>query len=99
VQRRSTSEWIEMCKAVRLKGPPFYKTEKYMDKKTVRHMFVGDSLNFSLSEVMRTLEPDLSGLTLSPQGEIINRTKQPAAELASSTPVFEAKHDIATKGS
>jgi hypothetical protein len=37
-----------------------------------RIAMVGDSLNFSLRDLLQKAEPDLSGLTITPSGEIVN---------------------------
>ncbi|MDR3284342.1 MAG: hypothetical protein LBS97_04080 [Treponema sp.] len=49
-------------------------------KENVFYAMVGDSLNFSLSEAMRNLELDLTGLAISLGEEIIN-APQTSAEI------------------
>lgn len=40
-----------------------------------RIAMTGDSLNKSLSNLLPKLEPDLSGLAITPSGEIVNTTQ------------------------
>jgi hypothetical protein len=43
-----------------------------------RIAMTGDGLNKSLSKLLPTLEPDLSGLAVTPSGEIVNVSQIPA---------------------
>jgi hypothetical protein len=41
-----------------------------------RIAMTGDSLNFNLGRILQTVEPDLSGIIVSPSGEVISALVQ-----------------------
>jgi hypothetical protein len=55
----------------------------------------GERLNFTMARILPTLKPDLSGLKVSPSGEVIKASVQEPAAGANVLPVSaEAGRDI-----
>jgi hypothetical protein len=58
-----------------------------------RIAMVGDSLNFSLRDLLQKAEPDLSGFTVTPSGEIVNLPQMPTDNNDKQAPSDTARRD------